>query len=396
MKLFSRITTTLLVVAASLAGFSSCTKEESHDVRPVIRKGVPISFVVDDIKPIETKSVLTGDDIETKVTCVTLAAYSVATGDLIVKEHFTTALGSMALDLAGETEATIYALANMGDMKSSFPNNVSGVGTINYVIPSYTGAAESIETRGIPMSGKLDYDADASTGTVIPIRRLLAKVAVDLTVDWPGTISTVQIKNMNKKLTPFGESKAVSASDVFSEEIESGGDLSSGTFVFFIPENRQGTIGSATTSAGKNNTDTAIDAKKDVLTYMEVLVNGTGRYSGTMTYRSYLGKNNTNDFDIVGNYRYTWTVVYKEDGTTIDDWKHENELSWYEYRYSLQVTIPYYSNDEMYAYIGDDFGARLYRRYDKYEAGIKTVSNQTAAVNPSDVTWTSEEWTPGN
>ena len=396
MKLFSRITTTLLVVAASLAGFSSCTKEESHDVRPVIRKGVPISFVVDDIKPIETKSVLTGDDIETKVTCVTLAAYSVSTGDLIIKEHFTSALGNMALDLAGETKATIYALANMGDMKSAFPANVSGISGINYVIPSYTGAAESIETRGIPMSGKLDYDADASTGTVIPIRRLLAKVAVDLTVDWPGTISTVQIKNMNKKLTPFGESKAVSASDVFSEEIESGGDLSSGTFVFFIPENRQGTIGSATTSAGKNNTDAAIDAKKDVLTYMEVLVNGTGRYSGTMTYRSYLGKNNTNDFDIVGNYRYTWTVVYKEDGTSIDDWKHENELSWNEWRYSMSTHYSNWAMKTLDGYIGDSFTAYLFCLADKYEKGIKKQSNIAYPIEDSNVTWTTEDINPAN
>ena len=189
-----------VLAAALIAGLASCNKQEEGHPDDYTFKGRPkFGAGIEDVRKLDTKSVLTAGDIETRITGISLAAYSVSDGTLLTAGHFSSDFDRMELDLGGETAAKVYALANMGDMTSAFPANVSSVGDIVYTIPSFTGGDTSIETRGIPMAGKLDYDKSRSTGTVIPLRRLLAKLAVDLGVNWPGTINTVQIKNMNRR-----------------------------------------------------------------------------------------------------------------------------------------------------------------------------------------------------
>ncbi len=387
MKRYRMFITAAIVFLASMP---SCTREEYTKEVNTASGRHPFSLEIQDVRRLDTKSVLTATDIETRVSSVTLAAYSVSDGSLLAKEHFTEGFDRMALDLFGEPVVSVYALANMGDMRNSFPSHISGIDNIQYVIPSYTGSSDSVEERGIPMSGTVYYNERASEeSSVIPLRRLLAKIAVDLCLHWPGTISTVQIKNMNSLLTPFGTSKADKVSEVFHAEIESGGDLSAGSFVFFVPENIQGRIGSATSSSDKNNTDPEIDAKKDVLTYMEVSASGSGKYNGTIKYRSYLGHNSTDDFSIAGNCRYTWKVDYLQDGTTINDWKHDNDLSWSDYRYQAFAR-------PSKGYIGDPMYVYLRKAEDKYEKGTLKSAGTLKNTDTFLADWTREEWSPAN
>lgn len=396
MSLYRKIIPSLVVLFTALAILPSCEKEEDHTMREtVVKKGIPFSLRIDDLNPVDTKSVINDPYIETKITSVTLAAYSATTGQLVSAEHFT-AGEEVALGLGQDTRASVFAFINMGDMTGVLPASKTGISAVTYDIPAYTGSAESIEERGIPMAGVLEFDEADPTGTTISVRRLLAKVAVDLSLEWDGTITSIQIKGMNKHLTPFGESKARSASDTFSEEIESGNDLRSGTFVFYIPENEQGTVPSIVSSPDKSSDNSALSAVKDRLTYMEVTTTGTGLYSGTMVYRSYLGKNATSDFSITRNCRYTWTVIYKKDGTIEDDWKHENNLSWSAWRYTLTAgNAVTYNKKSISGYIGDTGYCQLRRYVDRYEKGIKRGGSYE--LTPSDViSWTAEGWTPGN
>ena len=396
MSLYRKIIPSLVVLFTALAILPSCEKEEDHTMREtVVKKGIPFSLRIDDLNPADTKSVINDPYIETKITSVTLAAYSATTGQLVSAEHFT-AGEEVALGLGQDTRASVFAFINMGDMTGVLPASKTGISAVTYDIPAYTGSAESIEERGIPMAGVLEFDEADPTGTTISVRRLLAKVAVDLSLEWDGTITSIQIKGMNKHLTPFGESKARSASDTFSEEIESGNDLRSGTFVFYIPENEQGTVPSIVSSPDKSSDNSALSAVKDRLTYMEVTTTGTGLYSGTMVYRSYLGKNATSDFSITRNCRYTWTVIYKKDGTIEDDWKHENNLSWSAWRYTLTAgNAVTYNKKSISGYIGDTGYCQLRRYVDRYEKGIKRGGSYE--LTPSDViSWTAEGWTPGN
>lgn len=382
-----------VLAAALIAGLASCNKQEEGHPDDYTFKGRPkFGAGIEDVRKLDTKSVLTAGDIETRITGISLAAYSVSDGTLLTAGHFSSDFDRMELDLGGETAAKVYALANMGDMTSAFPANVSSVGDIVYTIPSFTGGDTSIETRGIPMAGKLDYDKSLSTGTVIPLRRLLAKLAVDLGVNWPGTINTVQIKNMNRRMVPYGNSKALVSSDTFAEEIASGAGLGAGSFVFYIPENKQGTIPGIMASSDKSKDNSSVDALSDVLTYMEVTVDGSGKYEGTMTYRSYLGENATSDFNLVRNCRYTWMVSYNYDGSVLDDWKHENELAWDEWRYR----IPRDGYGYISCYIGDEIYVILQKAIDRYEKGVLKSKGKYQEIDPGTAVWTNEEWSPGN
>ena len=270
---------------------------------------------------VTTRSLLTAPDIETKKTSVTLAAY--AGGTLAECQHYTTALDAMVLELDPGQTYTLYALVNMGDMTASLPRLESDLESLTYRIPSYTEGAESLATRGLPMAGTLDYPGH---GTVIPVERLLAKVTAHLSCEWEdAAIRSVRVCNLNRVLRPFGE--AVRDEDWDQQEFDDGTGTASGTFVFYVPENRQGTIGGIQTSREKSpDANDEVRARSNRLTYLETTVEGTGTILGTIVYRSYLGRNAVTDFDILRNARYDWTLRFLPDGLQYDDWKHDNDL----------------------------------------------------------------------
>ena len=268
-----------------------------------------------------TRSLLTAPDIETKKTGVTLAAY--AGGTLAASGHFPTGLDAMSLSLDPNKTHTIYALVNMGDMTASIPRSEDGLEALTYRIPSYTEGAESLAGRGLPMAGKLDFPGQ---GTVIPVERLLAKVTAHLSCEWEdAAIRSVRVCNLNRVLRPFGE--AVMDEDWDQQEFDDGTGTASGTFVFYVPENRQGTIDGIQTSREKSpDANDEVRARSDRLTYLETTVEGTGTIIGTIVYRSFLGRNAVTDFDIRRNARYDWTLRFLQDGLQYDDWKHDNDL----------------------------------------------------------------------
>ncbi len=270
---------------------------------------------------VPTRSLLTAPDIETKKTSVTLAAY--AGGALAGCQHYTTALDAMVLELDPGQTYTLYALVNMGDMTASLPRLESDLESLTYRIPSYTEGAESLAARGLPMAGTLDYPGH---GTVIPVERLLAKVTAHLSCEWEdAAIRSVRVRNLNRVLRPFGE--AVMEEDWDQQEFDDGTGTASGTFVFYVPENRQGTIGGILTSREKSpDANDEVRARSARLTYLETTVEGTGTILGTIVYRSYLGRNAVTDFDILRNARYDWTLRFLPDGLQYDDWKHDNDL----------------------------------------------------------------------
>ena len=268
-----------------------------------------------------TRSVLTAPDIETKKTSITLAAY--AGGTLADCQHYTTALDAMVLELDPGQTYTLYALVNMGDMTASIPRSESDLESLTYRIPSYTEGSESLAGRGLPMAGTLEYPGH---GTVIPVERLLAKVTAHVSCEWEdAAIRSVRVCNLTRTLRPFGE--AVMDEDWDQQEFDDGTGTASGTFVFYVPENRQGTIGGIQTSREKSpDANDEVRARSDRLTYLETTVEGTGTILGTIVYRSYLGRNAVTDFDILRNARYDWTLRFLPDGLQYDDWKHDNDL----------------------------------------------------------------------
>ena len=275
-----------------------------------------------DFSSVATRSILTEADIETKKTEITLAAYG-EEGTLATCGHFTKNLESLPLELEHGRNYTIYALVNMGDQTGTIPRSESALSTLTYRIPSYSDGPESIASRGIPMAGKISYP---NAGTNIPVERLLAKITAQISCEWPGaSIRSARVCQLNRVLRPFGE--AAWEEDWDQQEFHEGTGTSSGTFVFYVPENRQGTISGISSSREKSPDGNAqVNARKGQLTYLETVVEGTEIYVGSITYRSYLGQNAVSDFDIRRNARYNWTIRYLNDGLQYNDWKHGNDL----------------------------------------------------------------------
>ena len=292
--------------------FVSCSREQPEAVFRTLDLA---------LRDVPTRSLLTASDIETKKTSVTLAAYE--GGTLALSSHFQTSLEAMALNLEPGKTYTVYALVNMGDMTASIPRSESDLASLTYRIPSYTEGSGALAVQGLPMAGKLVWPGN---GTVIPVERLLAKVTAHLSCEWEGAaIRSVRVCNLNRILRPFGE--AVMAEDWDQQEFHAGTGTASGTFVFYVPENRQGTIDGIQTSREKSpDANDEVRARSNRLTYLETTVEGTEAIVGSIIYRSYLGRDAVSDFDIRRNARYDWTLRFLKDGLQYDDWKHENDL----------------------------------------------------------------------
>ena len=307
----TRISISTVIVVLLLASCSRELPETVFRTMDMVYRDVP------------TRSLLTGPDIETKKTAVTLAAYG-TDGILAACRHFTTALDDLVLELDPGRTYTVYALVNMGDMTASIPRSESDLASVTYSIPSYTEGTGSITVRGIPMAGKLAWPGH---GTSIPVERLLAQVTTHLFCEWEGAaIRSVRVCNLNRILRPFGEAEM--EEDWDQQEFHAGTGTASGTFVFYVPENRQGIINGIRTSREKSpDANGEVRARSSRLTYLETTVEGTGTYVGSIIYRSYLGGNAVSDFDIRRNARYDWTLRFREDGLQYDDWKHDNGLT---------------------------------------------------------------------
>lgn len=313
-----------------------------------------------------TRSLLTATDIETKKTNITLAAYQ--NGILAACSHFTQGLDAMSLELEPGNAYSIYALVNMGDRRSDIPVNESGLSSLTYTIPSYTEGTESLAAQGLPMAGMLTWNGGS---TIIPVKRLVAKVTAHLSCDWEGaTITSAKVYNLNAKLKPFGTSAASGGSDVLSfQELQNGTGTSFLTATFYVPENRQGTISGISTSEGKSpDQNVTVNANRAKLTYLETTVTSTAfPYAGEIAYHSFLGNNATTDFDLERNARYDWTVTYHADRTQEHDWKRDGDI------YRIVVTA-----DKTTAYVGE--AIRLTATCYRSNHGTETVTDVTSSA----------------
>ncbi|MBQ3872611.1 MAG: DUF4906 domain-containing protein [Bacteroidales bacterium] len=272
-----------------------------------------------------TKSLLADPSIESKVTCVSIGVYS--GGNLLTARHFTSAGGTLKLE--NGDDFTVYALVNMGDMRAAFPAEESALEGVSYRLQSYDAGAGSINSMGIPMAGSASFRGGESTDVDIPVKRLLAKVTANLRTDWPGgKVSRVSVHNMNGVLKPFGKSAISSSGDVYTLSVESALPAvpsSSASLVLYVPENMQGDESGITSSDDKSpQHNPAISSKKDKLTYLQVEAAGSGLYSGSMIYRSYLGNDETGNFDIQRDCAYIWNITYSEDRLSESQWKYDS------------------------------------------------------------------------
>ncbi len=311
-----------------------------------------------------TRSVLTGNDIEGRVTCVTLAAYDEKDVLADVK-HYESGISSMTLDLLDGPAYTVYALVNMGDMSSAFPLYEDDVENIEYVVPSY----DDVNEKGLPMCGVGKEMRAADEKHVIGLERLFAKLSVRILhsgledysedSDWVENMcnKSLFIRQANSRLMPFadGGSAAGMVSDIMAladrhenlddrdayqghldmtELCPGPGYFQDTTVVFYVPENIQDDILLDNEDPfGKTPENMPIIGDKsyaDICTYLEfnAYKPDSQGYSGTLQYRYYLGSDNTSDFTVERNREYEMILNFSEKGFFMDNWKISRGEDW--------------------------------------------------------------------
>lgn len=312
---------------------------------------------------INVKSVLS-EDMETKVSDVTLASYS-AEGSLTDARYYESGFSSMRLYVNDNGENNIYAVVNMGDMTDAFPEDEESVQDMVYTLGSY----QTVGTRGFPMSGSLAGFTLSESPGVVKVERLFSKICVrilhkSLNGYNPSSVysynmcnRSLYVRQANKRLQPFAArgSRALSSLDILqssdyhldmndraayegalgASQLGPGpGYFQDTTVVFYVPENMQGNLlPSNTDPYGKvydNISNISGRSYSDLCTYLEFNAKreATIGYSGSVMYRYYLGADNTSDFNLERNKRYDLTLDFTEEGFYADSWKVTRGSDW--------------------------------------------------------------------
>lgn len=321
-----------------LAAIVSCAKEDNPG--PIQKRqgdsaAVEFCCQVDRLVPSVAKSAFIPSSFDDAlITGITVAAYDHSTGELHFKKHFTAGFDAMEIRLRTGTSYDLYALANMGDLSDELPDTRSELlSDYAYTVPSYA----DVSIKGLPMAGRIEnYTAGASAENTFNLRRLFAKIVLNVDTTFDGgtsggiRITDLRVGNGNGVLSVFGSSRMTVASQAIPvEDYNSYDSVNASQIIFYVPENRQGTVGSATSSHEKNpDCDAEIAALRDLLTYVDITVSANSEYyTGTVRYRSYVGANATTDFNVNGNNIYICNMTLTEDGLMYDDWKIDNSLT---------------------------------------------------------------------
>lgn len=347
------------------------TKGPEEDVCEVC-----LSAVIAGSEVVKTRSILP-EDVESLITDVTLASYG-AGGSLTDVRYYESGFSAMSLSLESGVLNTVYALVNMGDMSHSFPQSESAVPLMEYDLPGYS----AIEADGFPMSGVLEDFVPESSDGVIEVERLFAKVCVRIMHNGlegyaPSAYyaynmcnKSLYVRQANGCIRPFckEESRASVPEDLLDEadynpdlndrsayqgslaqsQLGPGpGYAQDTTVVLYVPENVQGSLlpynDDPFGKVYEELTDIDGSSYSSLCTYLEFNARkeNTGGYSGGVTYRYYLGADNTSDFSIERNKCYDLTLDFTENGFFVDSWKVSRGDDWNDSRILEFIDEPY-------------------------------------------------------
>ena len=299
-----------------------------------------------------SRSVLSAS-VEDKVTSVTLAFYK---NGLLESVRTFSGASDLSAAFVDDERRTVFALVNMASVRESdLPVRQSDLKNLTWRLTSYS----ALDRDGLPMADSAEFRPSDGTCT-ISVRRLVSRFSFSLTNEYrtffdasertaerypdPSYLfkdMTYSLKNINGTLRPFGSSAAEPGDLLSDREFELTSD---GTAVLYVPENRQGDLLSVSDPSEKTLESLRERYGKDYApcaSYVEVTLRhdasiyGVG---GDLTYRFFLGNDNTRNFSVDRNLHYnvlfgprydTVMGCFDEDSWT---WKVESG-NWHDSRY---------------------------------------------------------------
>ena len=244
-----------------------------------------------------------------------------------------------AMNFKVGSSVTFYIAANMGDLTAAAtPGGVADPSGIEYMIP----ASVDFSASGMPMAAApVTRTIAASTSVSMLLEPLLARL--NITINKNGITDNtaadvlasgaIKVKNTNRRLSPFGVSVATGVGDLFSIDIDKETFASSVSYnmthsgvLLYVPENAVGNL----LSAGHTQWDKANVAieDKELATYIEYTGHKNAAddgIGGDVSYRAYLGENETNNYSVNRNTTYNCTLGLTWNGLFYTgDWRVDN------------------------------------------------------------------------
>ena len=223
-----------------------------------------------------------------------------------------------SVELESGKDYSYYAAANIASVE--FPlSEEDALGMRATVSPEEPSG-------GFPMaaSGSFTVSGDENTVTVM-LQRLYSKIRfkVDLGEVPDLEITSVRIMQAANSVALFSESKAVLTTGGDEASYEELSAVNSGSEIeLYLPENCQGVLLPDNTDSSGKIPDN-IPGKSGVCSYMEVEgeFSGEMEFIGNVTYRFYLGNDETSDFNVVRNTDNTVTMTLLRESISSPTWQ---------------------------------------------------------------------------
>lgn len=387
LKAFSQ----LLAAALLAAGISSCLSAEEKAL--LFEEGNVVTFTVSaDAMVPGTKSTFAGN--ENYIKTVQVLVYDAA-GNYYSGRYFSDYPSGMKFSLRDDGTYTFLLLCNCPEIpEASIPATLTAARTYDVNISSKV-VAYGLYPDGLPMAGEDSFSVTDDMSYTFNVRRMVSKWSIRYANpdadEFAFSVSSVKLKNCPVDFQPWTDWAHGSWSSPVSACVDGdwaipadlaamSGDLTlDGTnyAYFYVLENCQG-VQAGITDYSQRNPDNITGGIADKCTYAEVALNcselsdwhrATGSESalGDVVYRVYLGRNDTNDFNI---YRNTSNTLLISDNAG-----------------SVAFDIEYGSNDTWQAEYNivptDSHGqTSIWFKYPSYT--LSTVDN-LSVVNPATV-----------
>lgn len=323
----------IILSMLSILTFMSCTKEfEPEHIAPNIDSDtatVTLNFRAMDV--VQTRSL--ADQEEQTIDDVNIFCVS---GDDVIHRYVSNLSDGNTYSLSlPKMGWTIYAIANNGAMEKMSATEIAGYWYCT------NGESDIIKNRRLVMFSKSAVNLAASTSLPINFTKAAAKLEVNINVD-PSvadeiTLTSVRLRkvpNWLKVFDPNGGSLAYG--DYASRSCYDGVKLE-----MYMLENLAGVRSNITNETDKSMANAPTDA-----TYIEIMAETITK---NVTYRVFLGANNTSDFNVRRNHIYNIDIdidgVNSSDKRVTINWKPVRDLIFSVRSASVDVT-KYFSRSQ--------------------------------------------------
>lgn len=252
-------------------------------------------------------------------------------GNLSYYKYVEGETSSPSIEVGDGNAYTIYVLGNIGDITHSTAiRNLEGIKRFTTIVADGNSLISS--QGNIPLSGYIDYRTIHNNDIItLPLTRAISKFRIIVNKDELSSdvskfdITKVEIKNLNRRITYFIDSKAADEDDIIVYGLVKSGDELTNIYTsgvdFYISENMQGDLISHNID---EKTHIPPTDKMGVCTYIQITVDyrSNTQYSDQLIYRYYLHDGRFLDnFDIKRNTLYTCKTWFKESGINENSWR---------------------------------------------------------------------------